>query len=101
MLRRLPRHIDQLASALGEGRLSVNVRLFSDARDQAVVGEWLRQVLLAFLAAVLGLIAVGLLALPGGPRLSDSLTLYQLLAYNAGLVSTIMVLRVLFVLFRR
>ncbi|MFC6667855.1 AarF/UbiB family protein [Deinococcus radiopugnans] len=101
MLRRLPRHVDQLASALGEGRLSVNVRLFSDARDQAVVGEWLRQVLLAFLAAVLGLIAVGLLALPGGPRLSDALTLYQLLAYNAGLVSTIMVLRVLFVLFRR
>lgn len=100
VLRRLTRHIDQLALAAEEGRLSVHVRLFSHPQDQAVVGEWLRQVLLAFLAAVLGLIALGLLALPGSPRLSDSLTLYQLLAYNLSLVSIIMLLRVLFVMFR-
>ena len=37
MLRRLPRRFDQISSALEAGRLSVNVRLLADKRDQRVI----------------------------------------------------------------
>lgn len=48
VLRRLPRRMDRVTSALENGRLSVNVRLFADERDRAVVTGMLHEVLLAF-----------------------------------------------------
>jgi ubiquinone biosynthesis protein len=41
-----------------------------------------------------------LLAAHGGPTLTSSVTLYQLLGYNLLLLSLLLVLRVLFVVFR-
>ncbi|MET0866207.1 MAG: AarF/UbiB family protein, partial [Nakamurella sp.] len=51
MVRSMPRRIDRITRSVEEGRLSVGVRLFSDTRDQNVIGGWLHQVLLAFLGA--------------------------------------------------
>jgi len=52
VLRRLPRKFDRVTSALEQGRLSVNVRLFADERDRRVVTGLTHQFLLAFLGAI-------------------------------------------------
>jgi hypothetical protein len=63
VLRRLPRRVDRVTSALERGRLSVNVRLFAAERDRAVVNGMLHELLLAS---------------TGGPRVAPELTLHQL-----------------------
>ena len=101
VLRRLPRRIDRIGAALEEGRLSVNVRLFSDERDRDVVTGLVHEVLLAFVGAATGLMAVLLLTGAGGPRILPDLTLHQVFGYNLLVISALVGLRLLFVVFRR
>ena len=100
VLRRLPRRVDRVTSALEQGRLSVNIRLFADERDRAVVTGMLHELLLAFTGTATGVMAVLLLASTGGPRVSPELTLNQLFGYNLLVVSALLGLRLLFVVFR-
>jgi ubiquinone biosynthesis protein len=100
VLRRLPRRLDRVTSALEQGRLSVNVRLFADERDRAVVTGMLHELLLAFTGTATGVMAVLLLASTGGPRVSVELTLNQLFGYNLLVISALLGLRLLFVVFR-
>jgi ubiquinone biosynthesis protein len=100
VLRRLPRRVDRVTSALEEGRLSVNVRLFADERDRAVVTGLLHELLLAFTGIATGLMAVLLLASTSGPRLVADLTLHQVFGYNLLVISAMLGLRLLFVVFR-
>jgi len=100
VLRRLPRRIDRVTSALEQGRLSVNIRLFADERDRAVVTGMLHEVLLALTGTATGVMAVLLLASTGGPRVGPELTLNQLFGYNLLVVSALLGLRLLFVVFR-
>jgi ubiquinone biosynthesis protein len=100
VLGRLPRRVDGIAAALEQGRLGLNVRLLADERDRRVITTLVHQALLAFVAAAVGLMSVLLLAAHGGPTVTSSMTLYQLFGYNLLLVSLLLVLRVLFVVFR-
>ena len=100
VLGRLPRRVDGIAAALEQGRLSLNVRLLADERDRRVITTLVHQGLLAFVAAAIGLMSVLLLAARGGPTLTSSVTLYQLLGYNLLLLSLLLVLRILFVVYR-
>ena len=100
MLRRLPRRIDRIAAAAESGRLSVNVRLLADERDRRHLTGLLHQTLLAILGATAGLMAVLLLGTSGGPQVTNSLTLYQLFAYNLLVICAVLVLRVLVLVFR-
>ncbi len=100
VLRRLPRRVDRVGAALEQGRLSVNVRLFADERDRAVVTGMLHELLLALTGAATGIMAVLLLASTGGPRVLPDLTLNQLFGYNLLVVSALLGLRLLFVVFR-
>jgi ubiquinone biosynthesis protein len=100
ILRRLPRRVERIASAAEHGRLSVNIRLFADQRDRDVLTGLVHQVLLTFLAAAAGVIAVLLLGTDGGPRVTDSMSLYALFGYNLLVVSAILALRVLATIFR-
>ncbi|MDS0138678.1 MULTISPECIES: AarF/UbiB family protein [unclassified Amycolatopsis] len=101
VLRRIPRRIDRIGAALEEGRLSVNVRLFSDERDRDVVTSLVHEALLAFVGAATGLMAVFLLTGSGGPRIAEDLTLHQVFGYNLLVISALVGLRLLFVVFRR
>ena len=101
VLRRLPRRIDRIGSALEQGRLSVNVRLFSDERDRDVVTGLVHEVLLALVGAATGLMAVLLLASTSGPRVLPDVTLHQVFGYNLLVISSLVGLRLLFVVFRR
>ncbi|NEA32168.1 AarF/UbiB family protein [Streptomyces sp. SID13031] len=100
MLRRLPRRIDRIAAAAESGRLGLNVRLFADERDRRHVTGLLHQALLAILGATAGLMAVLLLGTPGGPKVTETVTLYQLFAYNLLVICAVLVLRVLVLVFR-
>ncbi|WP_020672747.1 ABC1 kinase family protein [Amycolatopsis nigrescens] len=100
VIRRLPRRIDRIGGALEEGRLSLNVRLFADERDRRVVTGLVHEVLLAFLGAATGLMAVLLLASGGGPKLLAELTLNHVFGYNLLMISALVGLRLLFVVFR-
>jgi ubiquinone biosynthesis protein len=44
--------------------------------------------------------AVLLLGTPGGPRVTDTMSLYQLFAYNLLVICAVLVLRVLVLIFR-
>ncbi|CAM3133634.1 AarF/UbiB family protein [Saccharomonospora xinjiangensis] len=100
LLRRLPRRVDRITNALEQGRLSVNVRLLADSRDRRQISRWLHEVLLAFLGAATGLMAVLLLTGGGGPTVLPDVTLHQLLGYNLLVVSALVGLRLLFLAFR-
>jgi ubiquinone biosynthesis protein len=100
MLRRLPRRVERIASAAENGRLSVQVRLFADQRDRRHVTGLLHQVLLTILAATAGIMAVLLRGTAGGPAVTATVSLYQLLGYNLLVVCAILALRVLVLIFR-
>jgi len=100
VLRRLPRRFDRVTGAMEQGRLSLNVRLFADERDRRVVTGLTNQFLLTFLGAASGIVAALLLAAPGGPKVTPSVGLYQIIGYNLLIVAAILVLRVLFMIFR-
>jgi ubiquinone biosynthesis protein len=100
VLRRLPRRVDRIVGALERGRLSVNIRLFADERDRRHVTGLLHQALLTVIGATAGIMAVLLLGTPGGPKVTATVSLYQLLAYNLLVVAAILALRVLVLIFR-
>ena len=100
VLRRLPRRLDRITGALEQGRLSLNVRLFADERDREVVTGLSHQFLLTLLGAASGIIAALLLGAPGGPAIAPGVSLNQVIGYNLLLVASILVLRVLFTIFR-
>ena len=100
VLRRLPRRFDRVTGAMEQGRFSLNVRLFADERDRRVVTGLTHQFLLALLGAASGVVAAILLGTPGGPQISPTMSLLQLIGYNLLIVGGILVLRVLYVIFR-
>ena len=101
VLRRLPRRLDRITGALETGRLGVNMRVFADERDRRFVVDLAHQIMLGFLGATAGIMAVLLLGTSGGPDVSDTVSLYQVFGYNLLLIACLLVLRVLFTIFRR
>lgn len=101
VLRRLPRRLDRITGSLEQGRLAMNVRLFADEQDRRFTTDLLHQVLLALLGATAGIMAVFLVGASGGPAVTPTVSLFQVFGYNLLVVSCILVLRVLFVIFRR
>ncbi len=101
LLRRLPRRVDRITGALEQGRLGVNVRLFADERDRRFATNLLHQIVLTFLAATAGIMAVLLLGASGGPAVTPTVSLFQVFGYNLLAISSILALRVLFTIFRR
>jgi ubiquinone biosynthesis protein len=100
VIRRLPRRFDRVTGALEQGRLGLNVRLFADERDRRVVTGLTNQFLLTFLGAASGIVAALLLGAPGGPKVTPTVSLYQIIGYNLLIIGAILVLRVLFTIFR-
>jgi len=100
LLRRLPRRADRITGAMEQGKFSVNVRLFADERDRRVVTDLTHRFLLTFLGAATGIGAVLLIGAPGGPEITPTVSLFQVIGYNLLLVASILVLRVLFAIFR-
>ena len=101
LLRRLPRRIGKITESLGEGRLSVNVRLLADGQDRQFLLGLTHQVIVAVLAATATIGAILLLTASGGPQLTPALGLYALLGYSLLFVGCVLALRALVLVFRR
>jgi ubiquinone biosynthesis protein len=100
VVRRLPRRADHITGAMEQGRFSVNVRLFADERDRRLVTDLTNRFLLTLLGAATGIGAVLLIGAPGGPKITPTVSLFQVIGYNVLLVASVLVLRVLFAVFR-
>ncbi|OPF84792.1 hypothetical protein VT50_0200910 [Streptomyces antioxidans] len=100
LLRRLPRRLDRVTSALEQGRLGVGVRLFADARDRRYVRTLVHQVLLTFIAATSGMMSAILLTIQRGPEVVPGTGLFQLFGYHLLVITALLVLRLLFVISR-
>lgn len=100
LLRRLPRRLDRITEAVERGSLSVNMRLFADARDARLISTLVSRAILAFLGAAIGLMSVLLLSASGGPVLIAPISLFQALGYLGLCVSLVLILRVIIALVR-
>ncbi|XVV02900.1 ABC1 kinase family protein [Actinosynnema sp. CA-248983] len=100
LLKRLPRRVERISSALEQGRLGLSMRLFADDRDRQFVTSLLHQVMLTALGATAGLMAVLLLGTDGGPHVGPDITLYQVFGYNLLVISVLLGLRVVVTVFR-
>ncbi|ASQ97433.1 AarF/UbiB family protein [Streptomyces sp. 11-1-2] len=100
LLRRLPRRLDRVTSALEQGRLGVGVRLFANARDRTYIRSLVHEILLTFIAATSGVMSVILLSIDGGPLVVPGIGLFQLLGYHLLVISGVIGLKVLFLISR-
>ena len=100
MLRRLPRRIDRIGGALEDGRLTISVRILADPSDRQYLTGLVHRVLLAFLAAAAGIMAVLMIGIHGGPALSKTVSLYSFFGYCLLVIAAILAVRVLVQVFR-
>ena len=100
VLRRLPRHLDRVASMLERGDLRARVSLFSDDGDIRSVTRLVNRILLAFIGGVAGLISAILIGITGGPAFSGRTSLYQFFGYFGLFCSSVLIMRVLVAIFR-
>jgi ubiquinone biosynthesis protein len=92
VLRSLPEHIDELATQLRSGRLSVRVERFAD-RDERVVSGWIDRALTA-LFGCMGLVASGLLLIAAQlARSADIRLTLQSIGFIGLVFSTVLFMR--------
>jgi len=94
MLRKLPRRADRISASLAQGRLTTNLRLFSDPRDVSVITTLVNRAVLGLLGSALGLMSVILLQGRGSPGLTKGITTLQLFGYIGLFLSVTLILRV-------
>ncbi|HEU4356325.1 MAG TPA: AarF/UbiB family protein [Actinomycetota bacterium] len=94
LLRRMPRHVDRIATLLERGELRTRTSLLSSDEDVRVLTRLVDRLVLALVGAALGLMSGVLLAISGGPVISGTLTLLDVFGYLGMGVSVILLLRV-------
>jgi len=94
-LQRLPERVDEFLGQAVSGQLSGRLALFSHEGDERLVRAMVDRVVLALLAASLGIGSVLLLGVDVGPTLSDTVTLNEVLGYLGLACSTVLALRVI------
>lgn len=95
VLRRAPWHLDHLATIVERGEARARVSLFSDDRDVRVVADLVNRLVLAVLGGLVGLMSVALLAVPGGPQVTPSTSLFDVFGYMGLFLATVVLLRAL------
>jgi ubiquinone biosynthesis protein len=100
VLRRLPYHVDRLASMAQRGRLTARVSLFSQDGDQRFITVLVNRAILAFLGGTLGVLSAILLVSTTGPAFTGVTTLFQFFGYFGLFCATVLILRVLVAVLR-
>ncbi|MFI1995387.1 ABC1 kinase family protein [Actinoplanes sp. NPDC020271] len=101
LMRGLPRRLDRIGDAAENGRLRLNVRLFSDDQDRRLVTGLIHQALLTVIGAAAGVMAAMLLGSGDGPRVTATIGLFPILGYGLLIISIVLILRVLVIILRR
>ena len=94
-LRRLPERIDSILGQAADGRLSVRLSFFGDPRNEQVLSKLVDRMVLAIIAAALGVGSVLLIDVQVGPELGGHTILNEVLGYVGLAASTILALRVI------
>jgi ubiquinone biosynthesis protein len=100
MLRRLPRHLDRAFTTIERDGLRVRVSHFSDEHDERVVARLVNRLVLALLAGAIGLLSVGLIAIPGGPPFVGDTSLLRAFGYFGLFCATVLAMRVIVAVLR-
>jgi len=106
VLRRLPRRLDRITTALERGTLTTSVRLLADHRDRQFVATMAGRAVLAFLGAAFGIISAMLIGVRGGPLLvpaaagTGGTSLFHVFGYVGLFFSLVLTLRVLIAITR-
>jgi ubiquinone biosynthesis protein len=99
-LRTLPEHIDELATQLRSGRMSVRVERFAD-RDERVVSGWIDRVLMAVFGCV-GLVASGVILVAAElARTHDIRISLQAIGFIGLVFSSVLFMRAVALVLRR
>jgi ubiquinone biosynthesis protein len=93
-LRRVPRHLDRIATLAERGDMRLRISLFSTTQDVTTVTRLVNRFVLAGLGVGVALVAALLLRTSSGPELESGLRLYALLGYLGLFVSVIFIFRV-------
>jgi ubiquinone biosynthesis protein len=93
-LRRVPRHLDRIATLAERGDLRLRVSLFSTTGDVRAFTRLVNRLVLTGLGIGTAIAAVLLLGAGSGPQLEGGLSLYSLLGYVGLFVSAIFIFRV-------
>ena len=96
-LRRLPQRVDDLLGQATEGRLSARVSLFSHESDERLLRSLIDRIVMAVLAASLGIGSVVLLGVRTGPQVSGAVTINEVLGYVGLAAASVLALRVIVV----
>ena len=95
VLRRLPRHVDRLATSLERGNLRARLSLFSDEQDVRVVTRLVNRFVLALMGGFVGIVGVFLLNANGSPAFAGETTLYEFFGYFSLFCSIVLIMRVI------
>jgi ubiquinone biosynthesis protein len=95
LLRRVPRHLDRIATGLQRGTLAIHARPLADRRDVRVLADLVNRVALAVLGTGTAITSALLLTTPGGPRIAGGLGAYELLGTIGLAAAIILAMRVL------
>jgi ubiquinone biosynthesis protein len=95
-LRRVPRHLDRIATMVEHGGVTTRLRLFEHPSDVRVVERLLNRAILTVLALGTGLLAVLMLGIESGPELAGSeVRLLEVLGWFGLFAAVVLLLRVL------
>lgn len=94
LMKRVPRHLDHIASLIERGKLQVQVSLFSNQKDVTVITELVNRSVLALAGSTVGIISAILLSIDAGPAITSALTLLELLGYIGLSAGATLILRV-------
>ncbi len=100
LLRRLPRKVDRIATALEEGRFNLNVRPLANEHDRRTITAWLHEALLTILASTAGIMSIVVIGQDGGPMVTNTVSMYQLIGYALLVVGLILATRLMVLIFR-
>jgi ubiquinone biosynthesis protein len=106
VLRRMPRRLDRITTALESGTLTIGTRMLADHRDRHFIRAMVSRAILAFLGAILGVMSVLLLGIRTGPILipaaagTGGTTIFQAFGYLGLFFSLVLILRVVITIIR-
>ena len=86
--------MDRIASQLERGELTVRVSPFGAPEDEQAVRALVNRGILAFLGASLGVVSALLFAAQGGPAITRTLTLFDVLGFIGMFAGAVLIMRV-------
>jgi ubiquinone biosynthesis protein len=99
-MRRLPERVDALLDQAAAGRLGVRVSLFASERDEQLTTRLVNRLVAGVLATGIGIGSTLLLGVDGGPAVTRSVTLPELIGYCGLLAASVLTLRVVAAIIR-